>query len=420
MTRAKPHVAVLGGGFGGLEAAYLLAMRLGDRADLTLVSDEPRFLFKPNTIYVPFGLDPERLRVDIAGPARRRGITFLGGRVREIDSERRRVRGEGLRLSYDFLVLATGATTRPQDVPGLAEHGHTIWTVADMLRLRDAFAELAEAMRSGARRRLLFLVPPGNRCSGPLYEIVFMLDTWLRRRGVRERADLSWTTYEAGYVQAFGPRLDTVVQAEFARRGIAGHRGYVVDHVEPGRVVYTNDEQLEYDLLVSFPPYAAATTYAGLEADDRGFLVTDEASRRVPGHPEVYAVGDTADFPVKQAFLALLQADAAAELIAAEVRGEPTEARFDPTSMCVMEQFDTAIFAQVPLRTTDRPEAPVEVRPEEIQRYRVGMSPAWRLGKRLLGWYLPWRFQSGRPFHAGAPWAGMERGLDLMSHLLAA
>ncbi|HZV51419.1 MAG TPA: FAD-dependent oxidoreductase [Candidatus Dormibacteraeota bacterium] len=153
MTRAKPHVAVLGGGFGGLEAAYLLAMRLGDRADLTLVSDEPRFLFKPNTIYVPFGLDPERLRVDVAGPARRRGITFLG-RVREIDSERRRVRGEGLRLSYDFLVLATGATTRPQDVPGLAEHGHTIWTVADMLRLRDAFAELAEAMRSGARRRV--------------------------------------------------------------------------------------------------------------------------------------------------------------------------------------------------------------------------------------------------------------------------
>jgi sulfide:quinone oxidoreductase len=413
-------VAILGSGFGGLEAAYLLAMRLGDRADLTLVSDEPRFLFKPNTIYVPFGLDPERLRVDIAGPARRRGITFLDGHVREIDPERRRVRGGGLRLSYDFLVLATGATTRPEDVPGLAQHGHTIWTVEDLLRLRGAFARLAEATGSGERRRVLFLVPPGNRCSGPLYEIVFMLDTWLRRRGAREGADLTWTTYETGYVQAFGPRLDTMVQAEFARRGITGHRGYVVDHVEPGRVVFADDQRLGYDLLVSFPPYAAATTYAGLEADDRGFLATDEASRRLPGHPEVYAVGDTADFPVKQAFLALLQADVAAELIAAEVMGKSTEARFDPTSMCVMEQLDTAIFAQVPLRATGRPEAPVEVRQELVRRYRVGMSPAWRLGKRLLGWYLPWRFQSGRPFHAGAPWTGMELGLNVMSRLLAA
>jgi sulfide:quinone oxidoreductase len=57
-SHRKPRVVVLGGGFGGLEAAFLLRMRLGDRAGITVISDQPTFLFKPNTIYIPFGLDP--------------------------------------------------------------------------------------------------------------------------------------------------------------------------------------------------------------------------------------------------------------------------------------------------------------------------------------------------------------------------
>jgi sulfide:quinone oxidoreductase len=73
-----------------------------------------------------------------------------------------------------------------------------------------------------------------------------------------------------------------------------------------------------------------------------------------------------------------------------------------------MEQFDKATFAQVPLRLTGDDRLPVGVRPESQARYRVGSSPAWRLGKKLLGAYLPWRFAAGKPFHAGLPWRGME------------
>jgi len=54
-VNAKPRVMVLGGGFGGLEALFYLKHVLGDRADLTLVSDRSYFVFKPNTIYIPFG-----------------------------------------------------------------------------------------------------------------------------------------------------------------------------------------------------------------------------------------------------------------------------------------------------------------------------------------------------------------------------
>ena len=66
---ARPRVAILGGGFAGLETAFTLRQRLGDRVDLTLISDRADFLFKPNTIYIPFGKDEKSLHIPIARPA---------------------------------------------------------------------------------------------------------------------------------------------------------------------------------------------------------------------------------------------------------------------------------------------------------------------------------------------------------------
>lgn len=418
--RSLAKIVVLGGGFGGLETAFYLRMKLHERADITLVSSQDHFVFKPNTIYIPFGLDPERLKIPLAAPARRRNITFVHATAREIDPVLRRVVADGGPLPYDYLVIATGAGMRSEEVPGLREHALTVWTPDEMLRLRNAFATLATDIRAGDRRRILFVIPPNNKCSGPLYEMVLMLDTWMRHRGIRSGADLVWTTYEAGYIQAFGPRLHEHVTGEFARRGITGFTQHVVDHVEPEEVVYRNGTRIPYDLLVAFPPYVASTAFPGLPADDRGFITTDLATRRVAGLPEVYAVGDAGDFPVKQAFLAFLQADAAAETLAADVLGTAAQGCFEPTSMCVMEEFDTATFAQVPLRVTGRADRPVEVRPDALAQYKVGASPVWRLGKKMLGLYLPWRFGAGNPFHAGLPWKGMEAGLKVMSRLLAA
>jgi sulfide:quinone oxidoreductase len=249
--------------------------------------------------------------------------------------------------------------------------------------------------------------------------MVFMLDTWLRRKGARSTVEIAWSTFEAGYIQVFGPRLNEVVTGEFARRGIAGHTQHVVERVERGEVAYKNGQRLPYDLLISFPPYIASTPFSGLPSDERGFLQTNLGTRQVVGHPDIYAAGDAGDFPVKQAFLAFLQADAAAEHLASQVLGTTPAFEYQPVSMCVMEQFDKATFAQVPLRLTGNPERPVEVQPDAMDLYRVGSSAPWRLGKKLLGIYLPWRFGAGEPFHAGMPWKVMDVGLKLMSRVMA-
>jgi sulfide:quinone oxidoreductase len=418
-TQTRTRVVVIGGGFAGLESAFLIRAKLGKGADITLIADTDRFLFKPNTIYIPFGAKAESLMIPLAKPTAKRNIRLIQASFESLDPERRTVRAGGWEVPFDFLVLATGAGMRPEEIPGLAEHAETIWTPGEMSALGTRLRGLVDRARMGTTQRLLFAVPPNNKCAGPLYEMVMMSETWLRRAGVRDRVEIAWTTFEQTYVQAFGPKLHDVVGAEFTSRGIAAHTGWRISRVEPGCAHYDNGEHRDFDLLVAFPPYVSAVRYDGLPADDRGFLQTDPGWRRVQGQERIFAPGDAGDFPVKQAFLAFLQADAVAEAVAAEVMGHEPVGAFDPVSMCVMEEFNTATFAQVPLQTTGDPQRPVEVRPDADGAYKVGVSPLWRLGKKALGIYLPLRFRNGLPFHQGAPWTAMELGLKGMAGVLA-
>lgn len=416
----KPRITILGAGFAGLETAFLLRMRMRDRVALTVVADREAFTFRPNAIYVPFGADPDDLVVDLAKPFQRRHVEFVQGAVAGVDPGARAVGLEdGRSVGYDKLVIATGAAMRPGEIPGLAEHAATIWTPQSMLGVRERFERIRDDARDGKRSRVLFLIPPNNKCAGPLYEIVMMLETWLRREGARDNVEITWSTFEQSYIQAFGPRLHEVVTAEFSERGIDGHIGETVTEVAAGEVRYADGSHRGFDHLIAFPPYVSAVRYDSLPSDERGFIETDSATRQVVGHPDIYAPGDAGDFPVKQAFLAFLQADTVAEHIGAESGAHEFERPFDPVSMCIMEMFDKATFAQVPLDLTGDPARPVTVRPGADRDYKVGTGHTWRLGKKMLGTTVPMRFHAGEPFHAGAAWQMMEVGLKGMSAVLA-
>jgi sulfide:quinone oxidoreductase len=87
--------------------------------------------------------------------------------------------------------------------------------------------------------------------------------------------------------------------------------------------------------------------------------------------------------------------------------------------MYLLEEFDKAAFAQVPLRYTGDPLKPVTVDLEDPGHYKVGVSPLWRVGKKALGRYVPWRFASGEPFHAGFAGQAMDAGLKTMAKMMA-
>jgi NADH dehydrogenase FAD-containing subunit len=413
---AHPRIVILGGGFAGLEAAFHLRKRLGKRATIALVSESAHFLFKPNLVYVPFGKEPERFVMPIAPVLDRRHIFFVHDRVERVDPAAQMVHATGRDLSYDHLIIATGAAMRSAEIPGLGERARAIWTPGDLTRLGHSFAHVLERAAGGGRSRVLFLLPPGNRCPGPLYEIALMLDTWLRRHEARAAVDVTVATAESAFIAPFGPRLHETLARAFAGRDVAARTGRVVVGVEDGQARFADDSVEPFDLLVTFPPHVASVRYGGLPHDEHGFLRTDRRTCQVEGHPEVYAVGDAADFPVKQAFVAMLQAAAAAEHLAERLLGEPSTAAFDPMSVLIIDQLDTATFAQAPLRVSGDSAVLREDAPE---LYKIGTGELWRAGKRLIGQVLPQRFRMGQPFHAGATWSVMEAGLKVMASAFA-
>ena len=101
-------------------------------------------------------------------------------------------------------------------------------------------------------------------------------------------------------------------EARFAR--IEQKVSALAERVSEEDAFFSGGESIRHDLLVAFPPYVAAVDYRPeLPGDERGFVLTEPSTRRVRGQERIYAPGDAGDFPVKQAFLAFLQADAAAE-----------------------------------------------------------------------------------------------------------
>ena len=328
---------------------------------------------------------------------------------------------DGQRFAYDKLVIATGADTNAREIPGLAEHAATIWTTDSMLEVRRRFERDARP-RAGAASgsECSSWCRPNNKCSGPLYEIVFMLETWLRRNNARDPCDITWSTYEDGFIQAFGPRLHDLVTEEFAERGIDGHVERGRDRGADGRgALRRRRARASYDHLIAFPPYVAAVRYPACESDERGFVRPTSRRGWPIGRDDIYAPGDAGDFPIKQAFLAFLQADAVAGTSTPSVSGSEFDQPFDSVSMCIMEMFDKATFAQVPVELTGDPEHPVRVRPTPTATTRSAPRRYGGSARRCSASPCRCASAAGEPFHAGKAWQAMDVGIKAMSTMLA-
>ena len=155
----RPRVVVVGGGFAGFHAARSLAKRLGDDAEIVLVSATDYFLYLPLLPDVAAGvLEPRRVAVPLAGSLR--GVDVVLGEVDEIDLDARRigwVDPEGGRggTGYDRLLLAVGSVNKLLPIPGVGEHAHGFRSLPEAMYLRDHITrqlELAAATDDRAER----------------------------------------------------------------------------------------------------------------------------------------------------------------------------------------------------------------------------------------------------------------------------
>ena len=311
------RVTIAGGGIAALEAVLALRAMAGDVA-IELLSPAARSDYQPLAVLEPFAfgempvLDLRRFAAEQRASLRRDTLVAVEAGAREI------VTGRGERCPYDVLVVATGAST-VEAVPGAHTfHGHVDRREAGLL---------VEEYAEGSLKRLAFAVPAGEAWALPAYELALMTRTMLSNRGVTD-VDLAVVTPEERPLELFGPTVSRAIGKLLADASVDVYAGAAPDRFEDGALHLAGGTQVEADRVVALPRLVGRR-FAGLPADERGFVPTDEHGR-VDGHPDVYAAGDAAAFPVKQGGLAAQQADTVAAAIAARFGAGPEPPPFRP------------------------------------------------------------------------------------------
>ena len=294
--------------------AMLALRRIADhRVDIELVSSETAFHHRPLSVAEPFGLG-EVEELPLEDFARSHGAHYRRAAISSVDVARKEVSTDsGATLSYDALVLATGARAREAVAGALTFRGSE-----DTEALRALLSEIVR----GEVSRVAFVLPAGANWPVPLYELAVMTAAHLKRLS-QVGAELTLVTHEGSPLELFGDRAAAAAAELLSTMdiGFVG-RAYGRDFADR-RLRLVPEGELAVDRVVAMPRLDGPAL-PGLPATPTGFIPTDRHGR-VRGAPDVYAAGDVIDFPIKQGGLAAEQADAVAQSIAAWA-GVPLEA----------------------------------------------------------------------------------------------
>ncbi|HEY2013953.1 MAG TPA: NAD(P)/FAD-dependent oxidoreductase [Bryobacteraceae bacterium] len=306
MPADLPHVVIVGGGFGGLYAARALG---GAPVRITLIDKRNYHLFRPMLYQVATGL----LTADeIAGPLRalltRPNVEVLLDEVHGIDAKARRVHLRQHDLPYDFLILATGIQYNyfghdewQKIAPGLASLEDADEIRAKVLRAFESAENLA-ALGSAAPdaiQQLLTFVLVGAGTVG--VEMASTLAEMSRIALVRDfrhidprAAQILLYEADSRVLPSYPEELSAKAKRHLEKLGVKVHTGTRVTRVDTEGIVAGGKRVFASTVLWSAGVLASpAGGWLGAAADQSGKILVN-ADFSVPGHPNIFAIGDTA------------------------------------------------------------------------------------------------------------------------------
>lgn len=387
-------VVVLGGGVGGVVAAHQLRKQLPELHRVVLVDRDRRHLFAPSLLWLMTGRRTARQITRPLERLARRGIEVVFGDITGLDPETRHITvvegsssvGRATRgLEADYLVVSLGAELAPEIIPGLAEAGRNLYTLAGAENLRDALR------RFDGGRIVILTAAPAYKCPAAPYEAAMLIADHIRRRNLAGESQIDVYAAEAGPMGVAGPDVSAGVRAMVEARGIGYHPEHQIVEVDPAgrQLQFANGASTGFDLLAYVPPHRAPRVVreAGL-TDESGWVPVDRNTLHTV-HPRVYAIGDVNGIPLemgkplpKAGVFAEREARVVARNIAHQITGKGDEAAFDGYGECFIEAGSgRAGFGRGDFYAEPTP---------RIDLYPVGRR--WHLGKVIFekSWLRRW------------------------------
>ena len=311
-------VVVIGAGIGGAPMAFELRDMLGKAADIQVVSDSEWFQFVPSNPWVAVSWrTADQIKVHLPETFAKLKIGFKASGAKRIDPVANAVHlGDGSKLGYDYLVIATGPKLAFDEIEGLGPEANTnsICDVAHATQASekwDAFCKDPGPMVIGAVQ--------GASCYGPAYEYAMLAVTELRRRKIRHRVPITFVTPEP-YIGHLGlggvGDTKSLLELTMRDRDIKWITNAKIDRITPDGVEATevNEDgstkkthKLPSKYTMFIPAFRGVDCLRGEDGkwidgltNPRGFVLADKYQRN-PKYGNIFSVGVCVAIPPYEA-----------------------------------------------------------------------------------------------------------------------
>jgi sulfide:quinone oxidoreductase len=298
------NVVVLGGGTAGTMIVNKLHKKLNkDEWHITIVDQDNKHLYQPGLLLLPFKVyEPGQLvkERDHFFPS---GITFLQAEIDHVDAERNEITLRDKRtLSYDFLVIATGTTPRPDQTAGMDDP--KVWrkSVFDFFTLEGSTAlrDALDTWQGGSLVVQICEMP--IKCPVAPLEFAFLADAYFEKKNMRDKVKITYVTpLEGAFTK---PVCSKQLGYMLTEREIQLEPDFMIDRIDPDtKIMYSMDErEIPFDLLVTVPVNMGADFIAKSNlGDELNYVPVDKGTFLSKKYQNIFALGDASDIPASKA-----------------------------------------------------------------------------------------------------------------------
>ncbi len=346
----KPKVVILGCGFAGFGAFYSFVKKINEKVDITVIDSSVFSLSKPILPEVAFGERAlNEALIPIGKNIEKYNHKFIRKAVKLIKPQLNKViLNDDTAIDYDYLLISLGAIKDYDAIEGFSEYGYSICDYTQALRFLDRRASPigknvvigACLTKWGSASTIKTLAAP---CEGPIGEIMFMLDYYLRKHNRRHETNITVFTPGEIFFEDVGQRVHKKMGSIIEKSKINVVTKKVLKHIDKEFVEFEDGSRLDCDMAIIIPPYIGPKFLidSGI-SDEAGFVPTDKHMRHTT-FKNIFAAGDiNATSMPKLGHIAVKQAYSAASVIISEITQKNNIINFEPEILCIMNRGEEA------------------------------------------------------------------------------